>query len=253
MFPRKSYLCFITEVYTWYKWLIIAVPIFFGPLFFSTSHFLMPIFQEKFPFIQKSSRTLVRHTYTKIMKQEKIAVWNVFFLYICIPHMESFLIFFWAKSIFYITTWTLSCLDWRCVVFHRSVMSTTSWEWPCTYHPSGETYSSWSLERCSSWTSVTQKVIQWKLQVLLSEKKNCNDKSLCVMLFRSVLLGQILRTQSTQLWRTCRPSTRKRRDCLTWYQHHTFSDPVDCVSFAKMFYWFPALQYIQHTHTHSSY
>lgn len=142
------------------------------------------------------------------------------------------------------------CLDRRCVVFHRSVMSTTFWEWPGTYHPSGETYSSWSLERCSSWMSVTQKVIRWKLQVLLSEKKkNCNDKSLRVMLFRSALLGQILRTQSTQLWRTCRPSTRKRRDCLTWYQHHTFSDPIDCVSFAKMFYWFLALQYIQHTHT----
>lgn len=50
--------------------------------FFSTSHFLMPIFQEKFPFIQKSSRALVRYTYTKIMKQEKIAVWNIFFIYI---------------------------------------------------------------------------------------------------------------------------------------------------------------------------
>lgn len=125
--------------------------------FFSTSHFLMPIFQEKFPFIQKSSRALVRYTYTKIMKQEKIAVWNIFFIYIL----------YILKIYIYI-------------VFHRSVMSTTFWEWPCTYHPLGETYSSWSLERCSSWMLVTQKVIQWKFQVLLSGKKNCNDKSLCV-------------------------------------------------------------------------
>lgn len=157
MFPRKSYLCFITAVYTWYKWLIITVPDFFGPLFFSTSHFLMPIFQEKFPFIQKSSRTLVKYTYTKIMKQEKIAVWNFFYIYIF--HTWNFSwSFFWAPKAIAENIFYLMCLDWRCVVFHRSVMFTTFWEWLCTYHPLGETYSSWSLERCSSWMSVTQKV-----------------------------------------------------------------------------------------------
>lgn len=82
---------FYFSSFTWYKWVvIITVQIFVSP-FFSTSHFLMPIVQEKFPFIHKSSRTLVRYTYTKKLS-------NL------------------LKNNFYSTSWTLWCLDWRCCI-----------------------------------------------------------------------------------------------------------------------------------------
>lgn len=105
------------------------------PLFFSTSHFLMPIFQAKFPFIQKSSRTLVR--YTKQMKQEKdnLLLYSTYGVCpdIWLDSRRKLL-----KNNFYMTSWTLRCLD--CVVFRRSATSTTFSEWLCTFHQLGETY-----------------------------------------------------------------------------------------------------------------
>lgn len=70
MFHRKSFIFVLFQQFLLSTNELLLQFRFFLSCFFSTSHFLMPIFQEKFPFIQKSSRTLVRYTYTKIMRQE---------------------------------------------------------------------------------------------------------------------------------------------------------------------------------------
>lgn len=70
MFHRKSFIFVLFQQFLLSTNELLLQFRFFLSCFFSTSHFLMPIFQEKFPFIQKSSRTLVRYTYTKLMKQE---------------------------------------------------------------------------------------------------------------------------------------------------------------------------------------
>lgn len=180
---------------------------------FSTSHFLMPILQENFPFVQKSSRTLVRynrmlHHITQECQTGGCDYWTTSHL-----RRNSWVLVlnssFWSASL---TQW--SFVDWLCCslqeCYVHNLLRVTIYI-PSIRRDILEVIIGKMLKLdVSGWTPNNSTEMD---AVSLEAPQSV---TLCVVYFRWVHPGQKSRRQRRTQLRTSRLRSRLRRDSLTW-------------------------------------